>query len=64
MDLGVLPSAGVDISGGSVVNMVPAVTTANFNYGTSPVAPTPYLTDVAVGVKTGLTTGALVLFIR
>jgi len=64
MDLGVLPSAGVDISGGSVSNMVPAATTANLNYGTNPIAPTPYLTDVAVGVKTGLTTGALVLFIR
>ena len=60
-----LPSNGVDPSAGSISNMVPAITSANFNYGlnTTP-SPSPYLTDFAVGVKTSSTTGALVVFIR
>ena len=64
LDLGILPSVGVDVSGGSITNMCPAVCTADFNWGTTPIASPPILTDIAVGVKTGLTTGALVLFIR
>lgn len=60
-----LPRNGVDPSAGAVNSMVPAITSANFNYGlntTSP--PSPYLTDLAVGVKSSATTGALVVFIR
>lgn len=65
LDLGGLPGAGVDPSSGSIVNMVPAVTAANLNYGVQPSTPSPpLLDDLAAGVKTGLTTGALVLFIR
>ena len=64
LDLGILPSTGVDVSGGSITNMVPATCTTNLNWGTNPTIAPPYLTDIAVGVKTGLTTGALVLFIR
>ena len=65
MDLGGITSAGVDPSGGSVVNMVPALTSANFNYGLNTTAPpTPYLSDFAVGVKSSPTTGAVVVFIR
>ena len=64
MDLGILPPVGVDVSGGAVTNMVPAVTTANFNWGVNPAATAPYLTDIAAGVKVGPTTGELVVFIR
>ena len=59
-----LPDNGVDPSGGSLLNMVPAIATANFNYGTyQPPAP-PYFTDLAVGVKSSATAGSLVIFIR
>ena len=64
-DLGTLPSVGVDPSGGSVFNFVPALTVNNFNYGIYPSTPSPpYLTDLAAGVKASATTGALVVFIR
>ena len=65
MDLGLLPSTGVDPSAGTVINMVPALTSANFNYGlNTAVPPPPSLTDLAAGVKASATTGALVVFIR
>jgi prepilin-type N-terminal cleavage/methylation domain-containing protein len=65
LDVRGLPDTGSDPSGGTVVNFVPAVATANFNYGTYPSgAPTPYLTDLAVGVKSSATAGAIVIFIR
>ncbi len=65
MDLGLIPSSGVDPSASSVVNMVPALASANFNYGLNTTAPpSPYLTDLAAGVKASATTGALVVFIR
>lgn len=65
LDSGTLPSAGVDPSNGTILNMVPASTVANFNYGLNTTAPpTPYLTDFAVGVKASATTGAVVVFIR
>lgn len=65
LDLGTLPSAGVDPSNGSILNMVPASTVANFNFGlNTTMPPTPYLTDFAVGVKSSATTGAVVVFIR
>jgi hypothetical protein len=64
-DLGNLVGPGVDPTGGSVVNWVPTVTTGNFNYGVYPTAPLPpYLDDIAVGVKSSDTTGAIVLLIR
>jgi len=59
-----LPLSGTDPSAGSVVNMVPALTTGNFNFGTNPMATAPFLTDLAAGVKITATTGALVVFIR
>jgi hypothetical protein len=65
MDSGVIPNSGVDPSGGTIVNMVPALTSANFNYGLNTSAPpSPYLTDLAAGVKSSATTGQLVIFIR
>ena len=65
LDLGVLPGGGTDPSAGAVVNMVPAMTNGNFNYGVQPALPVPpYLNDLAVGVKTTLAGGALVVFIR
>ncbi len=63
-DLLGLPLSGTDPSAGSVTNMVPALTTGNFNFGTNPPATPPYLTDLAAGVKITATTGALVVFIR
>jgi hypothetical protein len=65
MDLGLIPATGVDPSQASVVNMVPALASANFNYGQNTTAPpTPHLTDLAAGVKASATTGALVVFVR
>jgi prepilin-type N-terminal cleavage/methylation domain-containing protein len=65
LDVHGIPSSGVDPSGGSIVNMVPAVTAANFNYYTYPSgAPTPALIDLAVGVKSSSTAGSIVIFIR
>ena len=65
MDLGLLPASGVDPSNATVVNMVPALASANFNYGLNTTAPpSPYLNDLAAGVKITSTTGALVVFVR
>jgi prepilin-type N-terminal cleavage/methylation domain-containing protein len=64
LDTGVINS-GSDPSAGTVVNMVPALTSGNFNFGlNSQAPPTPYLTDLAAGLKASATTGALVVFIR
>lgn len=64
-DLGTLTGSGVDPTGGSVANFVPAITTGDFNYGVYPYAPFgPYLSDLAIGVKTSDVTGALVVIIR
>jgi prepilin-type N-terminal cleavage/methylation domain-containing protein len=64
-DLGTLTGSGVDPTGGSVVNFVPAMTTGNFNYGVYPSTPfAPYLSDLAIGVKTSDVTGALVVIVR
>ncbi len=64
-DLGTIAGTGVDPTGGSVVNFVPTITTGNFNYGVYPVTPyPPFLDDIAIGVKTSDTTGAIVLLIR
>ena len=64
LDTGVI-GGGTDPSAGSVVNMVPALASGNFNYGLNTTAPpTPYQTDLAAGVKISSTTGALVVFIR
>ncbi len=64
-DSGKIPALGGDPSGGSVINMVPAVTTGNYNYGVRPALPSPpYLTDLATGVKVTATTGALVVYVR
>ena len=64
LDTGII-GAGTDPSAGTVVNMVPALTSGNFNYGeNSQAPPTPYLTDLAAGLKASATTGALVVFIR
>lgn len=59
-----LPSGGTDPSGGAVTNMVPALTSSNFNFGANPAPSAPFLADVAAGVKSSATTGALVVFIR
>lgn len=62
---GKIPSLGTDPSGGSVVNMVPALTIGNYNFGIKPaLPPPPYLMDLAAGVKITTSTGALVVYIR
>jgi prepilin-type N-terminal cleavage/methylation domain-containing protein len=64
LDTGVI-NTGTDPSAGTVTNWVPALTTGNFNFGlNSQAPPTPYLTDLAAGVKASSTTGALYVFIR
>jgi prepilin-type N-terminal cleavage/methylation domain-containing protein len=64
-DAGKIPASGGDPSGGSVSNMVPAVTIGNYNYGVRPTQPSPpYLMDLAAGVKVTSSTGALVVFLR
>jgi hypothetical protein len=64
LDTTSLPAFGTDPSNGALVNWVPATTINNFNFGANPAAVAPFLTDFAVGVKSGATTGALVVFIR
>jgi hypothetical protein len=64
LDAGTIPHLGTDPSAGALANWVPAITTNNFNYGTNPTAPAPYLQDFAVGVKVSATTGAVVVFVR
>src|SRR5262245_36947275 len=59
-----IPATGSDPSGGSVTNMVPALTRGNFNFGIYPMTAPPYLLDVAAGVKISATTGALVVYVR
>jgi len=59
-----LPSGYTDPSGGTVTNFTAAETINNFNFGANPTPAAPYLTDLAVGTKSSLTTGALVVFIR
>jgi hypothetical protein len=45
--------------------MVPALAWANFNYGLNTTAPpSPYLSDLAAGMKSSATTGALIVFVR
>ncbi len=64
-DSGFLPVSGTDPSGGQVVNFAPACTNGNYNYGVKPALPSPpFLMDLAAGVKSSNTTGALVVFIR
>lgn len=64
-DANKIPAFGADPSAGSIVNMVPALTIGNFNYGVKPSTPgPPYLQDLAAGVKITASTGALVVFIR
>jgi prepilin-type N-terminal cleavage/methylation domain-containing protein len=65
LDSGKIPTNGTDPSAGAVANMVPALTTANFNYGVKPSVPSPpFLIDLAAGVKITASTGALVVYIR
>jgi hypothetical protein len=64
LDSGSIPDLGTDPSNGTVTDWVPAITSANYNYGTNPFVPGPYLTDIAAGVKSTATTGKLVIFIR
>ena len=64
LDTTTLPSTGTDPSNGAIINWVPATTVNNFNFGANPAAVPPFLTDFAIGVKSGAATGALVVFIR
>jgi len=63
LDTGVIPPTGTDPSAGALVNWVPAVNSNNFDNGLY-VPKSPFLLDLAVGVKVSATTGALVVFVR
>jgi hypothetical protein len=64
-DLVALPSTGSDPTGGGVTSMVPTMTINDFNYGVKPAPPAgPYLKDLALGVRSSSSTGALVVLTR
>jgi hypothetical protein len=64
LDSNNLPFLGADPSNGALLYWVPAVTVNDFNFGANPTPAAPYLKDFALGVKSGASTGALVVFIR
>jgi prepilin-type N-terminal cleavage/methylation domain-containing protein len=65
LDGGSLPGTGTDPSAGFISNMAPCLTPNNFNYGTQPaLPPTPWLTDLAAGIKSSASSGLLVIFVR
>jgi hypothetical protein len=63
-DLGTLPLTGVDPSGGAVTNWCAALTSTNFNWGLFPAFSGTTFLDLAAGVKSSATDGALWVFIR
>ena len=63
-DLGTIPPAGVDPSGGQALNWCAALTVNHFNYGTYPTYSGPMLMDIAAGVKSSPTDAAIWVFIR
>lgn len=64
LDSGSFPPTGVDPSGGVAAFMVPALNANNFNAGANPSAVGPALTDLAAAMKSGATTGAVLIFLR
>jgi len=63
-DLGTLPISGVDPSAGLIRNWCAAMTTNNFNFGTYPTFAGAQLRDLAVGVKSSASAGALWVLVR
>lgn len=64
LDSGTFPVAGIDPSGGAAPYMVPALNSNHFNYGQNPAADGTPLTDLAAAMKSGSTTGAVLVFLR
>ena len=64
LDSGSFPVAGFDPSGGAAAYMVPALNANNFNAGANPSAAGPALTDLSAAMKSGATTGAVLIFLR
>ncbi len=64
LDSNTLPLLGADPSAGALGNWVPAITVNDFNFGANPAAVSPFLQDFAVGMKSGASTGALIVFVR
>jgi prepilin-type N-terminal cleavage/methylation domain-containing protein len=64
LDLGTLPPDDVDPAGGTHDWMAPALAVNNFNFRLNPATAGTVLSDLAVATKTGVSTGALLVFIR
>jgi len=62
---GLITTTPTDPSAGAQPYWTPTLTFGNFNYGVQPSTPSaPYLTDLATAVKSGLSTGAVVIYVR
>ena len=64
LDSGTLAVSEIDPSGGAATFMVPALNSNHFNAGANPSAVGPALTDLAAAMKSGATTGAVLVFLR
>lgn len=64
LDGGTFPVAGLDPSGGAAAYMVPALNANNFNTGANPSPSGTALTDLGAAMKSGATTGAVLIFLR
>jgi hypothetical protein len=64
LDGGDLPTGGTDPSGGAATFMIPALTAYNFDYGDNPIPSGVPLVDLAAAMKSGPTTGAVLIFLR
>lgn len=63
-DLGTIQDDGVDPLPGDIVNWVAAITVNNFNWGLYPSYSGAVLMDLAVGVKSSATEGAIWVLVR
>ena len=63
-DLGTVPDDGVDPLPSDIINWVAAITVNNFNWGLYPAYSGTVLTDLAVGVKSSATEGAIWILVR
>jgi type II secretory pathway pseudopilin PulG len=64
LDGGTFPVGGIDPSGGAAPYMVPALNANHFNYGANPAPSGTPLLDLAAAMKSGATTGAVLVFLR
>jgi type II secretory pathway pseudopilin PulG len=64
LDGGSLPTNGSDPTSGTVPFMMPALNTRNFDYGDNPTPGGIPFIDLAAAMKSGPTTGAVLIFLR